>query len=1352
MKRLLVIIAVLVLLGAAGLSASAAFPTQSTGAMQAQSAAIKPSRPDGSGALVLPAVRSDVSAPLRSIPAEYSGSAPNSPSLDAGLKINPNKQDADAALQSVLSPLVMPTPIVNFEGIPNYWGGIPPDTIGDVGRNHYVQMVNVGFSIYNKTGTRLYGPANNNTLFRGFGGPCETTNSGDPVVVYDHLADRWVLSQFTNVFGGVGGTDYICFAVSTTADPLDTYYRYQIASPANRFPDYYKVTVWPDGYYMTSREFAPGYVGLGAYAVDRDKMLRGDPSAAAQYFHLNSGTDPNTTNGGSDRWLPSDLDGTPPPVGTPNYFATTIDDGNGGLQDAFLIREFHVDWAIPANSTFTLVANLPVAAFDSTVCSARPCIPQPGTSVLLDSLTSSGTGILWRLQYRNFGTHQALVAQQTVDAGAGRAGLRWYEVRAPGAGASIFQQGTHAPADAHHRWMGSIAMDKMGNIALGYSVSSSTQFPSIWYAGRLTTDPLGQMAQGEAVLINGAGSQVDAANRWGDYSSMNVDPVDECTFWYTTEYYTQTSSRGWQTRIGSFRFPTCTTGGSPTPVATATGGTRTSTPTPQATATSCPASTVITGSITLSDPTHLNRPGRSITNVSTCANVTTCTAVVVDGFSRHYDTHSYTNNTGSAQCITVNIDATQCGPAALFSVAYLGSFDPSNLCTNYLADPARPGPTMTYSFNLGPGQTAVILITESNENVGCPSYTLSINPCSTGAGGTATVTPAVTSTTTSTPQATAQATATTCAVQPTWQPAAPQNPARYTQQGAVAGDGNFYVAGGQDAANAIVPDFSRYNSGANTWTTLGNIPSPAGQVSVGASGNKVYVAGGFIGGTAITSTLRIYDIPSNTWTFGSSMPASVEAAAGVVLNGKFYVIGGDDFNASLNTNYIYDIAAGTWSTGAPLPAARTNLNGTTANGLVYVYGGEDAAFAAVNSLYAYNPTTNSWTTLASNPLGTANGNYAPITTYGAGTLMVVGGSTVTAMGAFIPHASTYFYDIASNSWSNGPALNTARTGHALGTLNDGRVIAYSGLNANPPAVTPSTELLWPRVVCATPTVAPSTTATATAPVLTSTPSRTATFGPTTGTASATRTATFAISPTITHIIEATPIPSSSATRTATSQVVTVTPTACTISFTDVPPDNVFYPFIRCLACRGIISGYDDGTFRPFNDITRGQIAKIVSNAAGFDEDPGPQIYEDVDGNNPFYQWINRLSIRGHMGGYPCGTVDAEPCIEPDNRPYFRPFNNATRGQLSKIVSNAAGINTTPSGTFYTDVQEDHPFYIWIMRLTQLGVMSGYDCGGPGEPCDNQNRPYFRPYNNVTRGQASKIVANTFFPNCETPSR
>jgi hypothetical protein len=196
--------------------------------------------------------------------------------------------------------------------------------------------------------------------------------------------------------------------------------------------------------------------------------------------------------------------------------------------------------------------------------------------------------------------------------------------------------------------------------------------------------------------------------------------------------------------------------------------------------------------------------------------------------------------------------------------------------------------------------------------------------------------------------------------------------------------------------------------------------------------------------------------------------------------------------------------------------------------------------------------------------------------------------------------------------------------------------------------------------------------------------------------------------------------------------------------------STFYAHIRCLACRSILGGYADGTFRPNNDITRGQIAKVVSNAVGFNESPGPQIYEDVPTTNAFYAWINRLSRRGHMGGYPCGTMPSEPC-NTDNKPYFRPTASATRGQLAKIVASAAQITGTPTGQRYADVEPDSTFYVWIEQLSNLGVMSGYSCGTlPTEPCDEQRRAYFRPFNNVTRGQASKIVANTFLPGCQTP--
>ncbi|HKP53287.1 MAG TPA: S-layer homology domain-containing protein [Chloroflexia bacterium] len=199
-------------------------------------------------------------------------------------------------------------------------------------------------------------------------------------------------------------------------------------------------------------------------------------------------------------------------------------------------------------------------------------------------------------------------------------------------------------------------------------------------------------------------------------------------------------------------------------------------------------------------------------------------------------------------------------------------------------------------------------------------------------------------------------------------------------------------------------------------------------------------------------------------------------------------------------------------------------------------------------------------------------------------------------------------------------------------------------------------------------------------------------------------------------------------------------------FSDVPVDNVFYPYVRCLINHGIISGYSDCTFRPNNDVTRGQLAKIVSNSAGFEDDPGPQLFEDVPPGSTFYDWINRLANRGYISGYPCGGP-GEPCGS-NNLPYFRPYTNTTRGQISKIVSNAAGYNDTPPGQTFEDVPPTNTFYLWIERLASRGIMGGYPCGSEGEPCGPDNKPYFRWGNNATRGQTSKIVANTFFPGCQ----
>jgi hypothetical protein len=211
-----------------------------------------------------------------------------------------------------------------------------------------------------------------------------------------------------------------------------------------------------------------------------------------------------------------------------------------------------------------------------------------------------------------------------------------------------------------------------------------------------------------------------------------------------------------------------------------------------------------------------------------------------------------------------------------------------------------------------------------------------------------------------------------------------------------------------------------------------------------------------------------------------------------------------------------------------------------------------------------------------------------------------------------------------------------------------------------------------------------------------------------------------------------------------------TPASCTIQFADVPEDSTFYVYIRCLACRGIVAGYDDNTFKPDSSVTRGQLAKIISNAANFNDPPGSQLFEDVPSGSTFYDYVQRLGSRGFISGYDCGGP-GEPC-NSGNLPYFRPGNNATRGQISKIVSNAAGFSEPPGSQQFEDVAPGSSFYDYVQRLSSRGVMQGYPCGGPGEPCSPTNLPYFRPYNNATRGQTSKIVSNTFFPNCQTPAR
>jgi hypothetical protein len=427
----------------------------------------------------------------------------------------------------------IPAPILNFAGIQFPGVGCfcaPPDTNGEVGATQYVQSVNRAYQVFDKaTGASLLGPLDIEAIFAGFGGVCQTSGFGDPVVLYDQLANRWIVSQFAGA--GSIPTDE-CIAVSTTSDATGTYNRYGFHIGSNFF-DYEKISVWPDAYYMSANIFnssGTAYLGPQAYAMDRTKMLAGMPATLIAMPILGPSFPP---------MLPADLDGsTLPPAGAPNSFVLLPDTGT------YRVYHFHVDFAIPANSTFALFASPPAALFTELFT----LVPQLGG----EGLDNLADRLMFRLAYRNFGDHESLVGSFTVKAN-NVAGIRWFELRGVTAGpVTTFQDSTYQP-DTTWRWMGSVAMDKFANMALGYSASSSTIHPQIRYTGRLGTDPINMMTQGEGHIFDGAGSQVSTSSRWGDYSDMTVDPVDDQTFWYTTEYYDTTSSFNWRTRIANFK-------------------------------------------------------------------------------------------------------------------------------------------------------------------------------------------------------------------------------------------------------------------------------------------------------------------------------------------------------------------------------------------------------------------------------------------------------------------------------------------------------------------------------------------------------------------------------------------------------------------------------------------------------------------------------------------------------------------------------------------------------------------------------------------------------------------------------
>jgi hypothetical protein len=479
----------------------------------------------------------------------------------------------------------------------------PSDNSLAVGPNHIVQTVNSRMAIFTKRGPRfqetgrvLYGPVNTNNVFRGFGGTCEARNNGDAVARYDQLANRWLIVM--PIFGraeprpdqppvwtaraqayespiGIAnqpgaavplfqpaksdapptppaqpappappakGPYSICYAVSTSDDPMGSYYRYEFLRPL--FPDYPRPAIWHDGYYVPSST-GDEVIEKHACVVERAAMLAGKP-AREQCFVIN---DVNFLNN-------ADVDGTQmPPRGAPNVMMAA-----GGTQlkkvfedDAILTWKMFTNWADASKSRLEGPQRIAVAPY-RYLCDGQltNCVPQPGVERRLDA---QGDKIMARLVYRRIGNQQSIVGVHSVNTSAGGGGVRWYEFRVDGSNAvKLFQQGTYALPG--YRWMGSAAMDKAGNIGIGYSFGSATEFVGQRFAARRPTDPPGQLSLRESVLVNGEAAQTSTL-RWEDYTQTAVDPADDCTIWYVGDYLKKDAS-SYSTRIGGFRIPGCT--------------------------------------------------------------------------------------------------------------------------------------------------------------------------------------------------------------------------------------------------------------------------------------------------------------------------------------------------------------------------------------------------------------------------------------------------------------------------------------------------------------------------------------------------------------------------------------------------------------------------------------------------------------------------------------------------------------------------------------------------------------------------------------------------------------------------
>jgi hypothetical protein len=1024
-------------------------------------------------------VKNDTSPKFRDITPKPVTPVPAKQALAARPIVHQHTNRRDTAVQNKLPAPKMPAPGLNFDGIS--FPGVncfcaPPDTNGEVGSTQYVQIVNEGLQVFDKTtGNSLLGPISIESLWSGFGGPCETSGIGDPIVLYDQLANRWIVSEIA-----LFPPTFECVAVSTSDDATGSYNRYAFDLGSQfgvNFYDYPKLSVWPDAYYLSFNVFnssGSAFLGPQPFALDRSAMLAGNPATVVSTGMLGP-TD--------DQLMPGDLDGSiQPPSGAPNPF-TEI-----GTNPTWKLWRFHVDFATPANSTFTQAGTLTPDPF-SVICGGGACVPQAGTGDVLDTL---GDRSMFRNAYRHFADgHEALVGNMTVESN-GVAGIRWYEINNATSGTPSFvQQSTYQP-DSTWRWMGSAAMDASGDLAIGFSASDATINPQLRYAGRLAGDPANTLAQGEAHLFDGTGSQTDTVSRWGDYSDLTVDPSDDCTFWYTTEYYSVTSSFNWRTRTGNFKFPNCTTGPSGTLDGTVTdasnnnpiAGANVDTPF-GSTITDSSGHYSITLPVGTYDVTYSRfgyathtEPGVQITDGNTTTvNVALqpSPSVTVSG--------NITDGSGHGWPLYTRIDVAGDPDAPFFTDPITGHYS--------IQLPANASYDVTFSSQLTGyqlvQQTVDVGGTDMTHDVQipvtpdctAPGYSQG-SPCVKIPGGLvegnvydlATGDPIngakVQSDDAPTEKATTFAT-----------PDDPNNPDGFywlfssltgshpftasapkhavdTETVNVAGDGTVRRDFQLGAGHLTVSPTSISTTqllGTTTTQTLSfhNDGTGPAHVKLSERGGSFQILGSSGGlpelappdaasfsnrvdpGPASVLNRRAGDVPATTaphspdWASGAPVPAGIVRYAYAQCPDDpnvFYVISGVSNGFIVNTNYRYDASTNTWTTLAPIPTGQESPSAACLDGRIYVMGG-----GGTNQMFIYDIASNSWGSGAAVPEGVEGAVAGALD----GKVYLIAGDN-----DFFPADGVYdhvrIYDVASNSWSSGAPM-------PVGSSNPGGVQA-----------------------------------------------------------------------------------------------------------------------------------------------------------------------------------------------------------------------------------------------------------------------------------------------------------------------